>query len=68
MPRSTPDPDDLTTGFAVWAGTSFATPVIAGMLAATLANMESTEESRCARAAEVLAETNGQLKALGWLL
>jgi subtilisin family serine protease len=30
--RTSPDDDDLKSGFAVWAGTSFATPVIAGKI------------------------------------
>ena len=35
--RTTPDPDDFSSGFATWSGTSFAAPVLAGQLAATLA-------------------------------
>ncbi|WP_344255224.1 S8/S53 family peptidase [Terrabacter carboxydivorans] len=34
--RCTVDPDDYTGGFGVWSGTSFATPVFAAELAATL--------------------------------
>jgi subtilisin family serine protease len=34
--RCTVDPDDYTGGFGVWSGTSFATPVLAAELAATL--------------------------------
>ena len=30
------DPDDYRGGFAVWSGTSFATPVLAAELAAAL--------------------------------
>ncbi|WP_375423764.1 S8 family serine peptidase [uncultured Friedmanniella sp.] len=32
-PRSTLDPDDFTAGFAVWSGTSFASPILAGEIA-----------------------------------
>ena len=31
--RAALDPDDFTAGFAVWSGTSFAAPVLAGQLA-----------------------------------
>ena len=34
--RETIDPDDFSGGFALWSGTSFAAPVIAGKLAAKL--------------------------------
>jgi subtilisin family serine protease len=34
--RSTIDPDDFSSGFAVWSGTSFAGPVLAGEIAGQL--------------------------------
>ncbi len=34
--RSALDPDDYSAGFAVWSGTSFAAPVLAGQIAAQL--------------------------------
>jgi hypothetical protein len=34
--RAALDPDDFTAGFAVWSGTSFAAPVLAGQLAERL--------------------------------
>lgn len=33
LPRATVDPDDYTSGFAIWSGTSFAAPWIAGEIA-----------------------------------
>jgi subtilisin family serine protease len=35
--RAAPDPDDFSSGFGVWSGTSFSAPVFAGELAARLA-------------------------------
>lgn len=58
--RTGPDPDDLRSGFAVWAGTSFATPVVAGMLAAAL-----TEEGPCGTgAADVVDRARRALRAM----
>ena len=34
--RAALDPDDYSAGFAVWSGTSFAVPVLAGQIAAQL--------------------------------
>jgi hypothetical protein len=34
--RSSLDPDDFSAGFAIWSGTSFAAPVLAGQIAAQL--------------------------------
>ena len=38
--RSTIDPDDFSSGFAVWSGTSFAAPVLAGRMAKSLVDGE----------------------------
>ena len=35
--REAIDPDDFRGGFGVWSGTSFAAPLLAGRLAASLA-------------------------------
>lgn len=69
MRRTAPDPDDLTTGFAVWAGTSFATPVIAGLIAKHIAGAAAAhgQVERGARAAEALAQADQELKERGWM-
>jgi subtilisin family serine protease len=45
--RATIDPDDFTAGFAVWSGTSFAGPALAGEIAAALcqADLDSCERT-----------------------
>jgi hypothetical protein len=66
--RTGPDNDDLRTGFAVWAGTSFATPVVAGMLAGHLANLPdgTTDLERRQKARDALAFTRADLLANQW--
>ncbi len=66
--RTSPDPDDLTSGFAVWAGTSFATPVIAGMIARHLTCLADAMDvaDRRDRAARARDLTDADLTALGW--
>ena len=36
--RETADPDDYTSMFAIWSGTSFAAPLFGGRLAAAMAS------------------------------
>jgi subtilisin family serine protease len=55
--RETIDPDDFTSGFGVWSGTSFAAPVLAGKLAATLA------DGSCGSTDEIAADA---MLARGW--
>ncbi|MPZ80306.1 MAG: S8 family serine peptidase [Actinophytocola sp.] len=65
--RTAPDPDDLRTGFAVWAGTSFATPVVAGLVAESLATDPETGTSFDAeRARRALKLTDLRLTDRGW--
>jgi subtilisin family serine protease len=44
--RSTLDPDDFSSGFGVWSGTSFAAPVLAGQIAAQLCMVDLTPMDR----------------------
>jgi len=44
--RATMDPDDFHSGFGVWSGTSFATPVLAGQIAAELCRVDLTPMDR----------------------
>src|SRR5262249_30242726 len=67
--RTGPDPDDLRTGFAVWAGSSFATPVIAGLLADALTKVKAREVGTKASvdlAREALRMVNTQIIRRGW--
>lgn len=45
-PRATFDIDDFSGGFAVWSGTSFAAPALAGELAVALVSQRSSTEPR----------------------
>jgi subtilase family protein len=67
--RTAPDPDDLRSGFALWAGTSFATPVIAGMLANALTTVDACDIGTAAaagRARNALKAVNSQIVERGW--
>jgi hypothetical protein len=44
--RETVDPDDFTSGFAIWSGTSFAAPIFAGEVAAELLTRGTDRLSR----------------------
>ena len=69
-PRATVDPDDYRSGFAVWSGTSFAAPRIAGDLLAALATDAdlgvTTLDAATARAERAVATVlDAAAKSLG---
>ena len=56
--RSTSNPDDYSTGFGVWSGSSFSAPALAGQVAQALRDhqKESSPERRIAVFDEVVAK------------
>ena len=42
--RGSCDPDDYSSGFGLWSGTSFAAPAYAGDVAATMVEHECSDE------------------------
>jgi subtilisin family serine protease len=64
--RTAPDPDDLRSGFAVWAGTSFATPVVSGVLADALAKDANCGSDRLDRAKRALEAADVELSRRHW--
>jgi subtilisin family serine protease len=60
--RESIDPDDYTGHFAVWSGTSFAAPVLAGQLATLLANGLAADASR--RPAVAIPRANAAIAQL----
>jgi serine protease len=56
--RSTPDPDDYSSGFGVWSGSSFSAPTLAGQVAHALCDrqQESSPERRIAVLDDVVAK------------
>jgi serine protease len=59
--RGTPDPDDYSSGFAVWNGSSFASPTCAGQVARLLCDTESHSDpaQRVELAAKVVGTVVG---------
>jgi serine protease len=61
-PPGSIDPYDYSSGFAVWSGTSFAAPVVAGQLASALIQAalgHASEQERVARAWEAVRTCTG---------
>jgi subtilisin family serine protease len=67
--RAALDPDDFRSGFAIWAGTSFSTPVVAAQVAKELVAAAAVDrqlrlDGRGAEAA--VDRVTRALKHLGW--
>ncbi len=58
-PRASIDPDDYSSGFGVWSGTSFAAPLLAGRLAAALLEEAEVPRDPVQRARHLVAVTTG---------
>ena len=65
LPRGTIDPDDYSSGFAAWSGTSFAAPVLAGEVAKGLLALEAQDPGVLA-STELAVVTQRADKAVTW--
>ncbi|WP_345802845.1 S8/S53 family peptidase [Microbacterium sp. AZCO] len=59
--RQTLDADDFRGGFGVWSGTSFAAPVVAGLVAARIAAGESPEAATASVVKELEEEDQSRM-------
>ncbi len=57
--RASIDPDDYSSGFSIWSGTSFAAPLLAGQLAAELADPAVLPDDPVKRARTVVERVTG---------
>ena len=60
--RGSSDPDDYSSGFALWSGTSFAAPAYAGDIAASLFGDGWCEDSDPSTRVEALAKAVATLE------
>ncbi|WP_133884420.1 S8/S53 family peptidase [Glycomyces sp. NRRL B-16210] len=61
--RESHDPDDFSSGFAVWSGTSFAAPIAAGFLVNAMAEAGATEVDDAIQASARAHEALKRLKS-----
>lgn len=61
--RESHDPDDFSSGYAVWSGTSFAAPVVAAFLVNAMAESEPTEVEDAIQATARAHEALKRLKS-----
>ena len=61
MRRETIDPDDFSGGFALWSGTSFAAPYVAGRLAQSLVDELASGQRSVAECTQTLADAREEL-------
>lgn len=62
--RSSVDSDDFSSGFAIWSGTSFAAPVLAGQMAQRM--VDSMDAGRVSKEAAVERGWAAVSEELGW--
>ena len=63
--RGSCDPDDYSSGFGLWSGTSFAAPAYAGDVAAALVRCELAEDADVKTRLEILGKARAIVEEEG---